>query len=113
MPDIQFFDAAGFFMQKVSEVEQTLIGKMAELEIVYANRKNLEQTIATMALLDPAYQKAIQAELASLKEVLGSTERSIMGLESEIEILSNKLAALQSARSLLPVKDQTEGGAMP
>jgi chromosome segregation ATPase len=107
MPDIQFFDAAAFFNLRISETEQVLIGKKAELEILYANRRNLEQTIATMGLLEPAHQKAIQAELASLKEVLGSTERSIIGLESEIEIMSGKLAALQSARSLLPVSDNS------
>lgn len=110
MPDIQFFDAAGFFQQKITEVEQTLIGKKAELEIVYANRRNLEATIATVSLLDPVHQKAIQAELASLKEVLGTTERAILGLESEIEILSGKLAALQAARNLLNVSENREGG---
>ena len=106
MPDIPFFDAAGFFGQKISEVEQTLIAKQAELEILRANKRNLEAAIATLAQLDPAHQKAIQPELASLKEVMGSSERAIMGLESEIDLLGNKLAALQSARALLEVNDR-------
>jgi DNA-binding SARP family transcriptional activator len=106
MPDIQFFDAATFFGQKITEVEQTLIAKKAELEILYANMRNLEAAVATLAQLDPAHQKAIGPEMASLKEVTGSTERAIMGLESENDLLSGKLAALQSARSLLSVSDR-------
>lgn len=105
MPDIQFFDAAGFFAQKIQEVEQTLIGKKAELEILYANRTNMESTIRSLALLTQEHQRAIQQELNSLKEVLNSTERAIGALEGEIEVLSGKLAALQAARGLLQVKE--------
>lgn len=103
MPDIQFFDAAAFFAQKITEIEQILIAKKAELEIYYANRRNLDDAVATLAQLEPGHQRAIQAELASLKEVMGSTERAIISLEGEIELLANKLAALQSARALLQV----------
>jgi chromosome segregation ATPase len=105
MPDIQFFDAAGFFAQKIAEVEQALISKKAELEILYANRQNLESTITSLALLSAEHQRAIQAELASLKEVLNSTERAIVALEGEVEILSNKLSALQAARNLVQIKE--------
>jgi len=106
MPDIQFFDAAGFFAQKISEVEQTLIGKKAELEILLANRRNLESTIASMALLEPDYQRAIAAELASLKEVLTATQRNIIALEGENELLQGKLNALKAAKELLPVHER-------
>jgi len=111
LPDIQFFDAAAFFAQKINEVEQTLIGKKAEMEILRANRRNLEWTIATMALLTPDHQRAIAADLASLKEVLNATERSMGGLEGEIELLSRKLGALQAARELLAISESTEQGA--
>ncbi|MGE5672817.1 MAG: hypothetical protein ACM3XM_02895 [Mycobacterium leprae] len=104
MPDIQFFDAAGFFSQKVGEVEQVLIAKKAELEILNANRRNLESTIGSLALLAPDHQRAIQSELASLKEVLNSTERNLGALEGEIDLLSDKLAALRAAWSLLQVR---------
>lgn len=103
MPDIQFFDATGFFALKITEVEQVLIGKKAEMEILIANRKNLDSAIHTLALLAAEHQRAIQADLASLKEVLNSTERAIGVLEGEIEMLSGKLAALQAARDLLQV----------
>jgi chromosome segregation ATPase len=103
MPDIQFFDATGFFAQKISEVEQVLIGKKAEIEILIANRRNLDSAIHSLALLASEHQRAIQADLASLKEVLNSTERSIGGLEGEIELLSAKLGALQAAREILQV----------
>lgn len=103
MPDIQFFDAAGFFGQKISEVEQVLIGKKAEREILTANRANLEHALSTLSLLSGEHQRAIQSELASLKEVLHSTERSMSALDGEIELLSAKLAALQMARDLLKV----------
>lgn len=105
MPDIQFFDAAGFFAHKIQEVEQTLIAKKAELEILYANRSGMESTIRSMALLTPEHQRAIQLELNSLKEVLNTTDRSIGALEGEIDVLSGKLAALQAARSLLQVQE--------
>ncbi len=107
MPDIQFFDAAGFFQQKISEVEQNLIGKKAELEILYANRRNLEQTISTLTMLAPEHQRAIQVELASLKEVLNSTERSIGALEGEVDLLQGKLHALQAARVLIDLKERS------
>lgn len=105
MPDIQFFDASGFFSQKIGEVEQNLIGKKAEIEILYANRRNLEQAIASLALLVPEHQRAIQVELASLREVLTSTERSITALEGEIDLLSAKLSALRAAHSLVQVRE--------
>lgn len=106
MPDIHFFDASGFFAQKIGEVEQNLIGKKAEVEILYANRRNLEQTIASLALLAPEHQRAIQVELASLREVLTSTERSIMALEGEIDLLTAKLSALRAAHSLVQVRER-------
>lgn len=105
MPDIQFFDAAGFFAQKISEVEQVLIGKKAEREILSANRENLERTLSTLSLLSGEHQRAIQSELASLKEVLHSTERTMSALDGEIELLTAKLAALQMARDLLKVEE--------
>lgn len=105
MPDIQFFDAAGFFHQKIAEVEQNLIGKKAELEILYANRRNLELTITTLSMLPQEHQRAIQLELASLKEVLNSTERGIGALEGEADLLQGKLSALQAARSLIAVNE--------
>lgn len=105
MPDIQFFDATGFFAQKVTEVEQVLIGKKAEREILTANRANLERTLASLALLSGEHQRAIQSELASLNEVLHSTERSMSALDGEIELLSAKLSALQMARELLQVEE--------
>lgn len=107
MPDIQVFDSAGFFSQKIAEVEQSLIGKKAELEILLANRRNLDSAIETLAVLTPDYQRAILQELVSLKEVLGTTLRSISGLESEIELLAGKLAALQAARALLELRHET------
>lgn len=106
MPDIQFFDASSFIAQRITEAEQTLIGKKTELEILLANRRNLEATIASLSVLAPEHQKAIQVELASLKEVLVSTERSLASLESEVEILSQKLAALQAARNLIAVRER-------
>lgn len=109
MPDIQFFDALTFFDQKIGELEQNLIAKQAELEILYANRRNLESTLESMAALDPEYQRAIQPELLSLKEVLSSTERSTATLEGEIELLGKKLAALNAARNLLQVKKSPNG----
>lgn len=108
MPDIQFFDAAGFFAHKIAEVEQVLIGKKAELEILYANRQSLEQAIASLALLAPEHQRAIQVELNALREVQHTTERSIGGLEGEIELLTAKLGALQAARSLLPARESQQ-----
>ncbi|MFZ5816618.1 MAG: hypothetical protein ACOY93_15170 [Bacillota bacterium] len=105
MPDIQFFDAAGFFAQKISEVEQILIGKKAEREILAANRVNLERTLASLALLASEHQRAIQSELASLKEVLHSTERTMSALDGEIDLLTAKLTALQMARDLLKVEE--------
>ncbi|MFZ5823340.1 MAG: hypothetical protein ACOY94_03210 [Bacillota bacterium] len=105
MPDIQFFDAAGFFAQKISEVEQILIGKKAEREILAANRVNLERTLATLSLLSSEQQRAIQSELASLKEVLHTAERTITALDAEIELLTAKLSALQMARDLLKVEE--------
>lgn len=101
MPDIQVFDSTAFFNQKIAEVEQLLIGKKAEMEILLANRRNLDAAIETLAVLAPDHQRAILQELVSLKEVLSTTLRSISGLESEIELLAGKLAALQAARSLL------------
>lgn len=103
MPDIQFFDAAGFFAQKISETEQSLISKKAELEILYSNRRNLEMTVDSFGQLSPDQQQVIQAEIASLREVLAATERSIAGLEAEADLLSGKLGALQTARELLKV----------
>jgi len=105
MPDIPFFDSAGFFHQKIGEVEQILIGKKAEREILAANRTNLERTLQTLALLTTEQQRAIQQELASLKEVLHSSERSIAALDGEIELLTAKLSALQTARDLLKVQE--------
>lgn len=105
MPDIQFFDAAGFFDQKIHEVEQTLIAKKAEVEILQANRRNLEWTISSLALLTSDQQRAIQSELSSLREVLTSTERAIGALEAEIELLTNKWSALLAARNLLNVNE--------
>lgn len=107
MPDIQFFEASGFFAQKIGEVEQHLIGKKAEVEILYANRRNLEQAVASLAMLPTEHQRAIQVELASLREVLSTTERSILTLEGEIEMLSAKLAALQAAKSLVQVRESS------
>jgi hypothetical protein len=105
MPDIQVFDSVGFFNQKISEVEQNLIGKKAELEILLANRRNLDSAIMTLALLDTEHQRAIMPELASLKEVHATTLRSIAALEGEIELMTSKLAALQAARDLLQVEE--------
>ncbi len=104
MPDIPFFDAVGFFASKIQEVEQQLIAKKAEREILLANQASLEQTLATLTLLSPDHQKAIQQEVASLKEVLHSTERALASLESDIEMLTAKLAALQAAREMLHVE---------
>lgn len=105
MPDIPFFDAAGFFAQKISEVEQILIGKKTEREILLMNQTSLEQTLATLGHLDVEHQQALQPEVASLKEVLQSTERSLSGLADEIAMLSAKLAALQIASERLKVGD--------
>ncbi len=105
MPDIQFFDTAGFFSQKISEVEQILIGKKAEREILSANRANLEQTLQVLSLLATEHQRAIQQELASLKEVLHSSERTMAALDGEIDLLTAKLTALQIARDLLKVQE--------
>lgn len=105
MPDIQIFDANGFMAAKIAETEQVLISKKAELEILYANRRNLEQTIASLGLLQPEHQRAIQVETASLKEVLNSTERSIAALEGEAEMLTGKLAALQAARNIISLRE--------
>ncbi|MBP2018484.1 chromosome segregation ATPase [Symbiobacterium terraclitae] len=104
MPDIPFFDAIGFFAQKLQEVEQQLIAKKAEREILLANQASLEQTLATLALLSPEHQKAIQQEVASLKEVLHTTERNLTSLEGEIDMLNAKLNALKTARDLLHVE---------
>ncbi len=104
MPDIPFFDAVGFFDHKIEEVEQQLIAKKAEREILLANQASLERTLATLALLSPDHQKAIQQEVASLKEVLHSTERALASLESDIEMLTAKLAALQIAQEMLHVE---------
>lgn len=104
MPDIPFFDAIGFFAQKLQEVEQQLIAKKAEREILLANRASLEQTLATLALLSPDHQRAIQQEVASLKEVLHSTERTLASLDGEIDMLNAKLNALKTARDLLHVE---------
>ncbi|MEW8979675.1 MAG: hypothetical protein AB2385_14885 [Symbiobacterium sp.] len=104
MPDIPFFDPIGFFAQKLREVEQQLIAKKAEREILLANQASLEQTLATLALLSPDQQKAIQQEVASLKEVLHSTERTLASLDSEIDMLNAKLQALQAARNMLHVE---------
>ncbi|HYF96125.1 MAG TPA: hypothetical protein VD969_28285 [Symbiobacteriaceae bacterium] len=101
MPDIQVFDSAAFFDQKIAEVEQNLISKKAEMEILLANRRNLDAAIDTLAILTPDHQRAILQELVSLKEVLSTTLRSISGLESEIELLAGKLGAMQAARNLL------------
>lgn len=107
MPDIHFFDACGFFAQKIGEVEQNLIGKKTEVEILYSNRRNLEQTVASLALLAPEHQRAIQVELASLREVLTATERSITALESEVDLLSGKLVALRAAHILIKVPENS------
>lgn len=107
MADIQFFDAAGFFQQKISEVEQMLISKKAEREILAANRTNLERTLATLALLSAEQQRAIQSEIASLKEVLYSCDRTITALDGEIELLSAKLSALQTAQSMIKIEENS------
>ncbi len=104
MPDIQFFDAAGFFKHKISEVEQAISAKKAELEILLANRANLDRTIASLAALSQDHQRAIQSEMATLKEVLNTTERSIASLEGELEMLTGKRDALKAAIELLEVK---------
>ncbi|HWI60722.1 MAG TPA: hypothetical protein VNT75_02660 [Symbiobacteriaceae bacterium] len=108
MPDIQIFDSAGFFHQKIAEVEQNLIGKKAEMEILLANRRNLESAIETLAVLPPDHQRAILQELVSLKEVLSTTMRAIAALEGEIELLTGKLGALQAARMLLELKHESQ-----
>lgn len=105
MPDIPFFDANAFFAQKIGEVEQSLISKKAEVEILYANRRNLEHAIRSLSLLSAGHQRVIQQELSSLREVLTATERSILALESEVELLAAKLAALQAARSIVEVRE--------
>jgi hypothetical protein len=105
MPDIQIFDAAGFFDQKISEIEQVLIVKKAELEILYANRTSLEQTVVSLSRLSPENQRAIGVELNSLKEVQQTTERVIGSLEGEIEMLGAKHRALLAACTLLPLRD--------
>jgi len=107
MPDIQIFDSAGFFNQKIAEVEQTLIGKKAEMEILLVNRRNLDSAIETLGVLTPDYQRSILQELVSLKEVLTATIRSISALEGEIELLGGKLAALQAARALLELRQES------
>lgn len=107
MPDIQIFDSAGFFNLKIAEVEQTLIGKKAEMEILLANRRNLDSAIETLAVLAPDYQRSILQELVSLKEVLSATLRSVAALEGEIELLGGKLAALQAARALLELRQES------
>lgn len=104
MPDIQIFDSAGFFNQKIAEVEQNLIGKKAEMEILLANRRNLESSIETLGALPPGHQPAILQELVTLKEVLSTTVRGIAALEAEIDLLTGKLAALQAARNLLELR---------
>jgi hypothetical protein len=104
MPDIQIFDAAGFFNQKIAEVEQNLIGKKAEMEILLANRRNLESSIETLGALPPSHQPAILQELVTLKEVLSTTIRATAALEAEIELLTGKLSALQAARNLLELR---------
>jgi len=104
MPDIPFFDAVGFFANKIQEVEQQLIAKKAEREILLANQASLEQALATLALLSPDHQKAIQQEVVSLKEVLHSTERALASLDTDIEMLTAKLDALQTAREMLHVE---------
>ena len=105
MPDLPLFDAAGFFAHKIGEVEQALISKKAELEILLANRRNLIAAIGTLERLAPDELRPIQPELASLKEVLATTERNISTVEGEIEVLSGKLRALQAAKNLLEVKE--------
>lgn len=104
MPDIQIFDAAGFFNQKIAEVEQNLISKKAEMEILLANRRNLDSSIETLGSLPPGHQPAILQELVTLKEVLSTTIRATAALEGEIDLLTSKLAALQAARSLLELR---------
>lgn len=104
MPDIQIFDSEGFFNLKIAEVEQNLIAKKAELEILLANRRNLDSAIETLGVLSPDYQRSILQELVSLKEVLSATLRSISALEGEIELLAGKLSALQAARALLQLR---------
>lgn len=105
MPDIPLFDAAGFFALKISEVEQTLISKKAEAEILQANRRNLVAAVSTLEQLPPEKIRPIQPELASLKEVLASTERSIVAIQGEIDVLSGKLSALQTAKDQLEVRE--------
>lgn len=105
MPDLPLFDAAGFFAQKIGEVEQSLISKKAELEILLANRRNLIAAISTLEQLTTEELRPIQPELASLKEVLATTERNIAAMEGEIEVLSGKLRALKTAKSLLEVRE--------
>jgi chromosome segregation ATPase len=103
MPDIPFFDATGYFQQKITETEQVLIGKKAEREILAANRVHLEQTLATLGMLSSEHQRAIQTEVANLKEILNTCDRTIGTLDGEIEALSAKLAALQTAQTMLQV----------
>lgn len=105
MPDIPFFDATGFFQQKITETEQVLISKKAEREILAANQVHLERTLATLGLLSPEHQRAIQSEVANLKEVLNTCERTLGTLDGEIELLTAKLAALQQAQSMLQVEE--------
>lgn len=105
MPDLPLFDAAGFFAQKIGEVEQALISKKAELEIHLANRRNLIAAIETLERLSPEEVRPIQPELASLKEVQATTERTIATVEGEIEVLSGKLHALRAAKNLLEIRE--------
>jgi hypothetical protein len=108
MPDIQIFDAASFFDQKIQETGQALISKRAEAAILVANLRSLARAFDGLKSLPEEHQRALAVEVASMNEVRSSTRRALESLETEIEVLSVKLSALQAARDALQVS--TEAG---
>lgn len=101
MPDMEIFDPLSFFSQRISEVEEQINAKRMRAEILTASQNSLGSTVARMNELDPDHRKALQVEMASLVEALANTERTLEGLEGEIELLSLKHAALRAALSLV------------
>lgn len=101
MPDIDIFDPAAYFQQKIRELEQEMIAKQARSAILQVNLNNLERTLRTIQSLPEEQQKAIQVEVASLAEARNQTLRSLEALQGEMEALAAKLAALKAARALV------------
>lgn len=101
MSDIDIFDPAAFFAQRIKELEQEIIAKQARTEILQANRQNLEKTLRLLNTLPEAQQRALQMEATSLIEARESTIRTLETLQFEMESLRGKLVALKSARVLL------------